>query len=291
MSSERKRDKDKFVMEWLKNSAFLLLWILLFCAALFNVGYFLTLDLKYISFLSISDYYAGTMVNIGLMALVIVWLFFSFNIRTKNIWAKSGEDFLFWAKNIIRLLKSRFYLMREEKQLKKMSCKFQECGTKKQTQEWMKQNKKLENRILYIKNEIITLRKTAVKNIFNLFKVLVFISVVSFFVFYDIYILCGLKPVILMVVLFVGGLWVDSLISNMQARKIVLSIIVAVFVTASGYSMLVRDLQRRNIQVCVETDCYYLVRKIENGYFVTNKTEFMFLDNELHIKTRQSLHN
>lgn len=165
----------------------------------------------------------------------------------------------------------------------------QEYGTKRYIQIWTKRTKKLEDKILSIKNEIIGLQKTAVKNILNILITIGFLSLISFLVFYDIYILSGLKPAIVMVALFIGGLCMDSLVSNALMRKIVLVIIIAAFTTALGYSVLMRDLQRSNIQICAETDCFYLVRKIEKGYFVTNTTELLFLDNELNIKTRQKM--
>lgn len=256
----------KLLLTWIQNNTVMTIWLLLCASALFNVGYFYPLSIKYISFLSASDFYAGTMVYVFLMTYITIgaWALFNFSEQNMIISTIKNWGLLFKYKrygSLLRKAQSNDIVLTSAKR------------------------KKL--------NELILTRKKYEPNIHSSLKrqiantLLIIVNCV--FVFGSCYIYCGKENCILVFCIFVAFFIFDSIVKNTSALKIMKTLMIFYCIAIFGRLYLFYNVSNNSEIITTKEHEYTVIRKIESGYFVLDNCDLLFLDNDLNIKTTQKI--
>lgn len=278
----------KIFLEWIKNNAILLIWSLLVFSAIFNFGYFVATDIKYINYLTIGDYYAGTMVNMLFMFLVVIGLLVTFNFETKNIWYKSVRSIL---RSLMFFCRGVYYmviLMYYDVSIARIANKTEPFyGDNKKIQCIHARCKKLRQKVKNIKGRIVKHIISLGKNLVSLLVFLGVLFVLTSAIFFCLYLFSGKLSCFLLLMLFNSFIVLDSFIQKNQTRRRLFVFGVLLLAASLGNAMFNHDIKAQKLTVCLGDECYFLIRKIENGYFVTSGANFLFLDSDSIIKTEQ----
>lgn len=265
-NTKTKTSSLKLLLTWIQNNTVMIIWLLLCASALFNVGYFYPLSIKYISFLSASDFYAGTMIYVFLVSYITLGIWALFNFSEQNMIIST-------IKNWGLLIKYK----RHEHMLQK--------AQKNDIVLTSAKRKKL--------NELIRARKKYEPNIRSLLKRQIahtFLIILNcIFVFGSCYIYCGKGNCILVFCIFVAFFIFDSVVKNTSALRIMKMLMIFYCIAIFGRLYLFYNVSNNSEIITTKEHEYTVIRKIESGYFVLNNCDLLFLDNDLNIKTTQKI--
>lgn len=271
MIKRKEKTKEKsilpFIFKWLKDNSIALIFSFLLFSALFNIGYFLFLDFKYISFLNISDYYAGTMIFLSVLFIMF------FNLIMFFI-SKEGNSFAGVFDGILHCVKTFYKIFSVKKRIRYII----QHGNKKN----IRQVKKFDLELLQMKNDNI-------KNIKMFILYFIFLIFACIVTFGWVYALFGIVAFYIGISLFLIIVFLDYISSSYLSRQIIRILALAIFAIFLGYCMLNSNVKNKNIEICDNNNCYNVLRKIENGYFVLDKKDLLFINNESKVQTRQEL--
>ena len=277
-------------VKFLKENYIVIIWLLLVGSALFNFGYFWLLDIKYISFLNISDYYASSFIYLCSMLFVIACILLftdrpkdniifvplklivstlvsCFNNIIYKIQLKVGEYRINHIEKILSYNKSSKYKKERDIVCKKIQ----------RIKKIIARVKKRENLIF---NRLFSILKQSV----IILVVGVFLLFMFFCLFYMIYgLLCSIALFFIAIIL----IGTDSFFKKVNMSFVVPIVKICLLAFFSGVCMLSHDIIKNRIEVCDNQKCYDVIRKITDGYFVIDDERFFFLDNDLDIKTQQ----
>lgn len=277
-------------VKFLKENYIVIIWLLLVGAALFNFGYFWLLDIKYIGFLNISDYYASSFIYLCSMLFVIAGILL-FTDRPKDniifvplklIVSVIGSCF----SNIIYKIQLKIGEY-QIKYIEKILSYNKSSKYKKERDIVCKKNQRMKIIISYVKKR----EKLIFNRLFSILKQSVFVLVVSVFLlfvlFWLLYMISGLLCSIALFFIAIILIGTDSFFKKVNMRFVVPIVKICLLAFFSGVCMLSHDIIKNRIEVCDNQKCYDVIRKITDGYFVIDDERFFFLDNDLDIKTQQ----
>lgn len=256
----------KPLLTWTQNNTVMIIWLLLCASALFNVGYFYPLSIKYISFLSASDFYAGTMIYVFLVSYITLGIWALFNFSEQNMIISTIKN---WGLLIKYKIHEHMLQKAQKNDIVLTSAK----------------RKKL--------NELILARKKYEPNIRSLLKRQIahtFLIILNFiFVFGSCYIYCGKGNCILVFCIFVAFFIFDSVVKNTSASRIMKTLMIFYCIAIFGRLYLFYNVSNNSEIITTKEQKYTVIRKIESGYFVLDNCDLLFLDNDLNIKTTQKI--
>lgn len=267
-------------VKFLKENYIVIIWLLLVGSALFNVGYFWLLGIKYIGLLSISDYYATSFIYFCAMLLMVGGVLLFSNRPKDNIIFIGINKLRNFVKCTFKYVFFHLNLKRMEKKSKAIEKKIHKSNQKdlKETQREISSVKKELNALPF--DKFIHASLDDVKVLFGSTLILVAI-------FYILYIFSGIAGCILLGLFMILSMLLDSLLKGLNLNFVASIVITCVFVFCTGAFMLFHDIRDIQMQVCSGQKCYDVIRKITDGYFVIDDERFFFLDNDLDIKTQQ----
>jgi len=279
--SEKKRVQlnPKSFLTWVKDNPVTAIWLLLCASVLFNIGYFARLDVRYISFLNVGDYYAATIVSLLMMIFFSsgIWIFFC---------SKKENIISYTFKITGKYLSAKIKIVRLKHRLKR-------TGRDKLASDTSKPTNKLD-KFIQKESKMLTIEMKAVdKQLKIIFRHIIeaFFGIGLFCIIYFIYLydLFGIVGLIFLFSLFVATIYVDGNTKNKTVRMLLKLFMILFLVPTLGYLDLIYDMRNKDIKVCTPDQCFVVLRKIESGYFVLDKCDLLFLDNELNIQTRQKI--
>lgn len=252
------------------------LLLLLFSSFVYNVGYFLLLDVKLLGLLTISDYYEGTVPYIIIFSAIslieyIVYLYLSSeqhsSITTiiaslfRHLCTFFRVIYVFYKYLRNKILLSLYYRKRKNSPRK------------------LNQKKLLIKENEHSYNE---LKKIFKKNLFNIilslfFILILMIPLIGIFINLKIVTVQGYSFVI--ICLFI--LWM-FLGDTQKGRRIFTVIIILLIVWMTGFNSFKRAYDNKNIQIQFINDnkTYNLIRVIANGYIVRHEEDVYFFSKE-----------
>ena len=282
--SKNKKNLIRNTYNWIKNNPILFMWLLLSCSALFNIGYFAMLDIRYITFLHISDYYAATIISMCIILFLTcsIWLFFF--PEKENIISRIYKIFKKMVSITINDVKLKYKIRYVQKRLQKSR-----LSTRSKKQKFL--DKLIEEELCCIKIKQKA-RDKKTTNILKDFLIVLFnVIVICIMYFVLAYHLFGIAGCILLFSLFIATVCADASIKHEQIRTTIRCFIILFSMPIFGYLNLIYDIKSSDIQICTSEQCFTLLRKVEPGYFAIDKCDFLFLDNELNIRTRHNITN
>lgn len=279
---KKKNSNIKKTYNWIKDNPILFMWAILSCSALFNLGYFAKLNIKYIAFLHISDYYAATIISMCLMLCLTcgVWLFF-FD-KDENLISRMCKIYRSFMPVLVNSIKFKCKIKQINKKMKHI--RQSNC---------FKKQKKLYNLIQKETLRIVSEIETTNKKIKHLLKEILVISFQMLLIcgiyFFFAYRFFGIAGCILLFSVFVATIYVDATLKYEQLRTIVRSLIFVITIPIFGYLNLIYDMKNNKIKLCIEDRCVSMLRKVESGYFAIDKCDLLFLDNTFNVKIKQPI--
>ena len=279
---KKKNSNAKKTYNWIKDNPILFMWAILFCSALFNLGYFAKLNIKYIAFLHISDYYAATIISMCIMLCLGfgIWIFFC--SKEENVISsicKTGKQFITIIINQTKL----------KRKVKLIQTRLRRFTQSKRSKKQKKSDALVQEELQRIKTELEKTDKE-IKNILKDILIILFnISMICAVYFVFVYHFFGIVGCILLFSMFIATIYVDATLKYEQIRTIVRCLIFVITMPFFGYLNLIYDIKNNNIKLCMENHCVSMLRKVESGYFAIDKCDLLFLDNTFNVKIKQPI--
>lgn len=273
--------EEKFLGEIKKHSGFYIsvsLFLLLFASFMYNLGYFLPLDLKLLGFLNMSDYYEGTVPYVISFSAVSLLGYFSSIYFSKQL-APITELIVSLCKNLkifmwlilytfgIIYMNIRFFIV-----FYKLNAEKRQAFKKEYNSIKVKQNKLVKNLKIGFKNTTL--------EIFAIF-LCFFIVTIPLILLFNNFRIIILKTAGLFFILIILSL--KQLLKGSIKGEIIFSIIFSiVIVFFVGLNHIKKDFEQENIQLEFSNDgrVYYLIRSISNGYIVRYDKDIYFFPKE-----------
>ncbi|MBD5400433.1 hypothetical protein HDR61_01630 [bacterium] len=283
--SKKSNDKTEvFSLKWIQQYYLTLIGILILVAVWFNLGYFRFINVQYIEFLTVGDYYAGTMPGMFLeLAYLIGFLFPFIPINNDNIIVAAVKDFKNTTRRLIdiirvlpKFIEACYKTYKISSHTKKLFGSGKCCRGMKGL---LKKQEKLSTAILKVKCAI----KKGVMNALLNYLLIVFVMLLVLALLVSAIIIermtCGFWTTVIFVAMFFAFLLFDSFVPNISVKNISKCLWVIIFIFMAGFSKSRGDINTSNTLVCKADTCYMLVRKVEKGCFVKIDNNIEYLDN------------
>ena len=277
-------------IKFFKENYIVVIWLLLVGAALFNFGYFWLLDIKYIGFLGISDYYASSFIYLCSMFFVL-WGVSLFTDRPRDniVFVTSKltfESLVLFSKIIfykIQVKIDEYLVVFAEKTI----CYNKSSKHRKKTDDIHKKIQATKTIIAGIKKRNALLFNRIIKAFRKSLAVLLGSIFLLFMVFWLLYRTSGLFSSIALFFMAIILIGTDSFLKKVNMGFFAPIVTTGLLALFAGVCMLSHDIINNRIEVCDNQNCYDVIRKTTDGYFVIDDEKLFFLDNDLNIKTQQ----
>lgn len=274
-------------IKFLKENHIVIIWFLLVGSALFNFGYFWLCGIKYIGLLSVSDYYATSFSYFCSVLLMFGGIVFFSNRPKDNIifigFKNLGLSIKLVRTELLEQIKIKGRLIDINHMTKKIN-------TSKDTKHGSPDCEKIEK----CKQEISRIKKVLNLRLKKCFGIMLYwlrVVLGTLFILGSIFLLLyrfsGVAGCVLLGLFMIFSMLLDSLLKDLKLNFVASILSTCIFIFCTGAVMLFHDVRDNKMQVCNEQNCYDVIRKITDGYFVIDDEKFFFLDNDLNIKNQQ----
>ncbi|MFI3242265.1 MAG: hypothetical protein R3Y43_06835 [Alphaproteobacteria bacterium] len=309
MSEKKSKNINKKFFDDVKaNSAFyfaMLVMITLVSSFFYDLGFFVPMDWRMVSFLSLSDYYEGTIPFIISFFIVLLFFFLPYylSLIDKSLYSAVKVMFISfktifllvkYIKNIIKYflksVKIKYKLNVARKELSNVTFKDLTKKDKQNYNQILRIIKKLENELNSIVTDIKEIRRDLILSL-KIILILIFRSTVFIFLFcvLPFNAFCSIYSnnfsVLAVIIFILIFTLLDSLfvLANAKFNRIVNHILFfTIIIFFLGAISISNNIKNENITAYIgkNYEQYSLIRKVSTGVFVKKENSFYFFPKE-----------